>query len=498
MYYAHQRKAIERYVNESCIPLFFDPGLGKTRTVIEIAMRKYQNGEIDTVLVIAPNRVHRQWAVEEIPKWCTIPFEAQICETKRWKPGKLNWICVNVDKFSTAKAWQQYVECALQHKTFIVVDEATRIKNPKAKRSQNIIYGFNENFKRGKRIVQSIPKTVCRAVLTGTPVTNSPFDIWSMFEFLSPGMLGMGWYTFQAKYGLFRTTLINGRTIRLLIDKETWYAVQRCQDFDTACVIFGVDSNTYWYIKQHGDYSGPFKNIEELKALLYKYSEFASIDECLDLPEKMYVKRKIEMLPEQARMYKEMRDQYITQFKDEIFGVTSKIAAVIRMQQIAAGFITDVPLEDNPKLERLMDDVEELRGKRFIVVCHFVEESKILYERLTKEGFNVCLQTGVHRIGTIDEFKRGKYDCMVANIRVISTGLNLQDNCNIMMFYSNTHSYEDRLQTEGRIHRSGQTQRCIYYDYVMEGTVDEKILDSLHDKKDMLEYIKTRSIEDVI
>lgn len=498
LFYKHQSRAIARFDKSSCIPLFFDPGLGKTRTIIEIATRKFLRGEIDTVLVIAPNRVHRQWAVEEIPKWCTVPYTVQICEVKNWQPKILNFICVNVDKFSTKGAWQQYIDCAIQNKTFIVVDEATRIKNPKAKRSQNIIYGFNSNIKKGKRIVASKPMTVCRAVLTGTPVTNSPFDIWSMFEFLSPGMLGMGWYTFQAKYGLFRTAVIGGRGVRMLIDKEAWYAIQRCEDFTTACIIFGVDQDTYWYIKQHGAYSGPFRNIEELKKLLYTYSEFASIDECLDLPEKMYVKRTVDMVPQQAKMYKSMRDNYIVELKDDIIGVTSKLAAVIKMQQIAAGFINDIPLDDNPKLERMMEDIEEIKGKKFIVVCHFVEESRMIFERLEKEGYKVCLQTGIARIGTIDDFKQGKYDCMVANIRCISTGLNLQDNCNVMFFYSNTHSYEDRLQTEGRIHRSGQTQRCVYYDYVMKGTVDEKILELLNNKKDMLEFIKTRNIEECI
>ena len=69
MPYKHQEIALQRYKDKSEIPLFFEPGTGKSLTSLLIATAKYEQGDIDAVLVIAPNGVHKQWATEEIPKW---------------------------------------------------------------------------------------------------------------------------------------------------------------------------------------------------------------------------------------------------------------------------------------------------------------------------------------------------------------------------------------------------------------------------------------------
>ena len=170
--YKHQEVALERYRKASAIPLFFDPGTGKTRTALLIAAAKYAAGEIDVLLVIAPNGVHKQWAVEEVPKWLS-----DINTTVQWRKNKklffiegaLNIVCTNIEQFSTKTRYLDYVEYANAHKTFIVLDEATRIKNPKAIRTQRLLYEFNTVVKRGKTILSSEPKTVARAILTGTP-----------------------------------------------------------------------------------------------------------------------------------------------------------------------------------------------------------------------------------------------------------------------------------------------------------------------------------------
>ena len=192
--YAHQKMALEKYADASEIPLFFDPGCGKTRTSLEIAKHKYRQGDIDALLVIAPNGVHKQWATEEIPKWMK-----DIDTTVQWRKnkklffveGKLNIVCTNIEQFSTKLRFMDYVDWCNNHKTMIILDEATRIKNPKAIRTQRLLYEFNDVVKRGRTIISSTPKTVARAILTGTPVTNGPFDVWAMFEFLRPGYFGI-------------------------------------------------------------------------------------------------------------------------------------------------------------------------------------------------------------------------------------------------------------------------------------------------------------------
>ena len=71
-------------------------------------------------------------------------------------------------------------------------------------------------------------------------------------------------------------------------------------------------------------------------------------------------------------------------------------------------------------------------------------------------------------------------------------GFNLQAVAHHILFYSNSYSFEDRRQTEGRIYRANQNEKCIFIDYVMEDTVDEDILKAQADKKSMAEYIKDK------
>ena len=153
--YKHQEIALERYRDKAEIPLFFDPGTGKTRTALLIAEAKFKAGQIDAVLVIAPNGVHKQWAVEEVPKWLS-----HVDTTVQWRKNKklffverkLNIVCTNIEQFSTKERYLDYVNWATSHKTFIILDEATRIKNPKAIRTQRLLYEFNTVVRRGKTI----------------------------------------------------------------------------------------------------------------------------------------------------------------------------------------------------------------------------------------------------------------------------------------------------------------------------------------------------------
>lgn len=508
--FRHQQEAFDRYKDASCIPIFFDPGLGKTRTVIDIACYKYNKGDIDSVIVIAPNGVHEQWAREEIPRWAEgTPHDIWIKTDKRppaeWEKRKsLKFLCVNVDRFSTPTSWRWYVDYAREHRTFIVVDEATRIKNPDAKRTKNIMYGFNDVVFRGRTIVKNKPFTVARAVLTGTPVTNRPFDVWAMFEFLQPGCTGRNWYTFQSHFGLWRTMVQGNRQFRVLITEDIWNAVKYCNSFEVANSVFGIGYDDFCKIKKQEKYEGCYDNLPELKAWLYERAIFANIEECFDMPEKIYVQRRLDMSKEQLAAYKAMKSEFIAEYGDTSTSVTTQLACSIRLKQIASGFmVPDEKFDEDPdpgdvtwfkevpKMKRILSDIDEIKG-RCVVVTTFTAEAYRLYDELIKEGYSVCLQTGSKRIGTIEDFKNGKYQIMIANIRIISMGFNLQAVCHHILFYSNTYSFEDRRQTEGRIYRANQHDKCIFMDYVMNGSVDEDILQAQKDKKSMSEYIKDK------
>lgn len=521
--YKHQEIALERYRKASAIPLFFDPGTGKTLTSLLIAEAKYNAGEIDALLVIAPNGVHKQWAVEEIPKWLS-----DVNTTVQWRKNKklffvegaLNIACTNIEQFSTKTKYLDYVEWVNSHKAMIILDEATRIKNPKAIRTQRLLYEFNHVVRRGKTILSSEPKTVARAILTGTPVTNGPFDVWSMFEFLQPGYFGINWYGFQNKYGMFHAIQVNGRVIRILINEDAWDQIKACDSFEKANALYGVNLSTYDMIQQQDSYQGPFKNVEQLRDKMLEIAMFVKIEDCIDMPDRVYNRKLLDMSLEQARVYNELETYFIATYKDEKVEAKSKLTAYIRLQQIASGFVSSeqVPEEeiedpppnkivwfdDLPKIDQLLVDCEEVVGStdnptgQVIVVCHFSAEAEKIFDSLQAAGYHCCLQTGWKKVGSIDGFKQGKYSIMVANIRVISMGFNLQELCHHMIFYSNTFSLEDRIQVEARIYRAGQKQKCIYMDYVMKDTIDMKVYAALKQKKQLADYIRETSVKDML
>lgn len=507
--FAHQEEAFNRFKDSSAIPIFFDPGLGKTRTVIDIACYKFCKGDINSVIIIAPNGVHAQWGKEEIPKWTTVPYEVWYRTDKKppitWEQStSLKFLCVNIDKFSTESSWQYYTEYAKRHKVFLVVDEATRIKTPTAKRTRNILYGFNTTqFARGT-IVSTKPFTVARAVLTGTPITNKPFDVWAMFEFLSPGCTRRNWQSFQARYGMWRTMKNGARSFKVLLTADVWKAIKQCRSFEAAQAVFGVSYDTFTEIKKQDSYQGCYAHLDELKDWLYERAIFANIEDCFDMPERNYIQRKLDMSKEQAVAYNSMKNQFIATYGGAECDVTTQLACSLRLQQIASGFVVndasnedlEDPLnvawfKDVPKITRLLSDLAEIKDN-CIVICNFTAEAFKLYDILTKEGYSVCLQTGTRRVGTIDDFKQGKYQILLANIKIVSMGFNLQNVSHHILFYSNTYSYEDRRQTEGRVYRANQKNSCVFLDYIMNDTVDEKVANAQVSKKSLAEYIKDK------
>lgn len=513
--YAHQQAALTKYDKATMIPLFHEQGCGKSATTLRIIAERYKRKECDVVLIIAPNKVHTQWALEQIPLWLsdidTFVWYSKSSNRQKLIPfveDRLNCVCVNVEQFSTTQTYQKYVKYGLAHKTIIVLDEATRIKNPTSLRSKRILRCFNQNVMRGRAVVSSTPLTVARIALTGTPATNSPMDVWAIFEFLQPSYFKQNYYAFQRTYCMLYLKNINGHQLPMLLDYEAWLNINNCETFNEAQLKYGIDFESYDIIRKQEKYEGPYKHLEQLKQLIQKTADIVSIKDVLDMPKQVYHTKRLEMEPEQARAYKDMRDKLIAQYKGQTTTAASKISCYCRLQQIATGFITSVPDSDDdpservvtwfdkvPKLDQLMCDIEEIEGQ-VIVVTHFTAEASRIFEQLSKT-YNCCLITGWKKVGSIDDFKEGKYKVMVANIRVIAFGFNLQ-NCCHMIFYSNTFSLEDRLQVEARIFRTGQTQTCIYTDYLMKGTIEEKIVSSLHSKQKLLDYLRNSKLEEII
>lgn len=550
--FGHQLEAIERYKDKDEIALFFEMGCGKSFTTLSIAEEMYKAGRIKGLLVVAPNDVHRQWYDELVygvdkdhdgVLWqeLGISFQAQ-CVGGRGGQKELypferddlfKFVSVNVDTFSQPHKWEDIVFWANNGQYAIAIDEATVIKNPDSQRSKRLLYEFNNVTKRGKSVVASTKKHPVRFVLTGTPVTNGPMDLWSIMEFIRPNYFGRNYYSFKAYYGMFTkltvtTSYGSQRDVPVLLTEKTWNAIHNCKDFVEAACLFGCSEDTYMTVKHQDHFIGPYKHADELKQLLEPVAMFKKLTDCVDMPPVQYIERKVGMSPAQQSVYDSMKKDLLAQYDDYTATATNKLVVNLRLQQISSGFIigqkaigngwdlsvfnTDISLdqletkdlsptevvwlgESCPKLDALMRDIAEV-DKPMLVLTRYSAEAAKIYELCEKAGYRVGLFTGWKVIGGVDAFKAGDIDILVANSAKISRGFNLQI-AHTTLFYSNTFSMETRQQAEFRTFRMGQKNKCLYIDYTA-AEVDETINSALRMKKNLLEYIREKKISEVV
>ena len=540
----HQIKAREKFKDKNEIALFFEMGCGKTLTSMMIVCDKFKAGLIDSLLVVAPNDVHKQWfddlCDDESTLSKAIAQEGVECSgqiiggrggQKQFyefdDDNRLHIVCTNIDTFSTPHKWEELVEWANSNKTAIIIDEATVIKNPTSKRGQRMLYEFNDVIKRRNTILSSIkkPNTQVRFVLTGTPVTNGPMDLWAIMEFIKPNYFGRNYYSFMNYYGMHTKLNVQDRVINVLLNEKTWQGIKGCENFAEAFAVFGCSEDTYLTVKTQDHYIGPYKHADELKELLEPNAVFAKLTDCVDMPPVHYITKEVPMSEAQIACYNDMKHDLLAQYDDHVSTAKNKLVVSMRLQQIASGFIMghedvdpeelDIPLwmdrdideqydvtpdeviwlgDTNPKLEQLMRDVDEL-DKPLIILTRFSAEAAKIYDML-KDKYSTMLYTGWKTTGSIADYKQGKYEICVANTPKIARGHNLQIG-HTTIYYSNTFSMELRQQSEFRTFRMGQKCPCTYIDYV-SCEIDKTIAEALRLKKGLLEYIREKDMSEVV
>ena len=187
--YAHQLKALEMSWEKKAFAYFMEMGTGKSKVLIDNVAMLYDKGKINGVLIIAPKGVYKNWYSSEIPthlpdhiEKVSVLWQANITKQQQetldtlFKTGTdLHILCMNVEALSTKKGVDFAAKFINSHDTMMAIDESTTIKNPEAKRTKNIVsLGTNAKYKR---------------ILTGSPVTKSPLDLYKQCEFLDPWLL---------------------------------------------------------------------------------------------------------------------------------------------------------------------------------------------------------------------------------------------------------------------------------------------------------------------
>lgn len=461
--YDHQRKALEMGAEREAYAYFMEMGTGKSKVTVDSAAVLYDLGKIEAVVVIAPKGVYKNWPNKELPDHLPehiIPrvavWESSLSKKVRESidaifqptPAVLDFFFLNVDAVNTSKGKYILEKFLTERKCLMVVDESTIIKNEGAKRTKEII-----------RLGQF---AAYRRILTGSPITKGPLDLYAQCAFLGRDLLGFrNFYAFRNRYAILQPVNLGGRTFQKVVG---------------------------------------FKNEEELKDKLQEFSYRVTKDECLDLPEKIYQTRDVELTKEQLKVYDEMKRKAIAEIEAQGRASASIVLTqLLRLQQITCGHlkmddgtIVDIP---SKRLNELMDILEEVDGKA-IIWANYRRDIQALHDAIAQAygaGSVVTYfgdTTQHEREEAIRAFQAEQSDVrfFIANQSTGGYGITLTA-ANTVIYYSNGYDLEKRLQSEDRAHRIGQKHPVVYIDLIARGTVDEKIIDALRKKNDIARLI---------
>lgn len=475
----HQITALERMDGRDFYGLFLEQGTGKTWCLLADAERLFLKDKIDALLVIAPNGVHTNWVRREIPQHLDAP-----CIARSWKSGAgkkwIEWMndvltprpprhaggglrifAINIDALITKAGFDFAAQFVMKFRAMMVVDESSRIKNPKAARSQ--------------AIMKLRPHVRYVRIATGTPVTNAPVDVFNQMEFLQRGLLGTTSHrAFVAEYAELLPS--NHPMLKRMSQRNPRIAHAQ---------IIARDSNG----------RPKWRNLGKLHRLLDPHTFRVTKDECLDLPAKIYKRHYFSMSPAQTKAYKLMEEECRMTIKDELVPVQA-LSAGIKLQQITSGFVLHEGIphyvaEENPRLEALKDLIEDLNGP-FIVWARFKEEIRAIINTLKANQISAAPYFGdtstADREVAIDDFQSGRIRAFIGQQQAAGLGLTLTA-AETAIYYSNDFNLEHRSQSEDRCHRKGTRHSVVYIDLIAEGSIDETIATALQSKSNMARAI---------
>lgn len=475
----HQLVALEYLKHNTAFALFMEMGTGKTKTSIDDIAYHYINGNIRTAIVIAPNGVHRNWADLEIPKHMpdNIDYLSYAWDNFATKESSKNFqkflehdglkiFTVNYEALNSTKNFKIIKDLCVN--CIMILDESTRIKNPYAKTT--VLINGRRTPKQEIKGLRDFAKI--RRILTGTPITNSPLDLYSQCYFLNPEYLGF------RNFIAFRNT----------------YAIMK-------------ELNTKNGNKQSISVIDRYVNTDELSNKIQAFSYRVMKSDCLDLKPKKYLKVHYNLSSEEKERYTEMREQNYTELVD-LEGVSHSIVAqialtkMLRLRQLLGGFVTTetgdmLKIIENSRLKTLKVLLSQLEGKT-IIWAVFREEIKMIDELLGAES--VMYYGGISRSDrskAILDFQNGNKKYFIGNPRAAGLGLTLTSATNVV-YYSNDYSLELRQQSEDRAHRHGQLETVSYYDLIARGTIDEKIILALRNKQNIARLINKDNITEWI
>ena len=468
--YAHQITALEKSWNKEVYAYFMEMGTGKSKVLIENISMLYDKGKINGALIVAPKGVYQNWYDSELPIHMVEHIEKNIV---LWKANinqkqnlklktlfesthKLNILIMNVEAFSTKKGLDFASSFLNTHQTLMAIDESTTIKNPDAKRTKNIVaLGKAAKYRR---------------ILTGSPVTKSPLDLYKQCEFLDEFLLDhASYYSFRTRYAIMKTANFGGRSVQIVTG---------------------------------------YRNLSELSEKLEPFSYRCLKEDCLDLPDYTYTKRIIQLTPEQQKIYNQMKQVALAQLDGKMMTTQSAMVQLMRLHQITCGHFTaddgSIKKIKNDRLSTLIEILEEVENKA-VIWAHYRNDIASIIEAVEKTfGKDSYVTyygdtTNQERQNAIKQIQdpNSKVRFIIGTPQTGGYGITLTG-ANTMVYYANGYDYEKRIQSEARINRAGQTRKMTYIDIIAEKTIDEKIVKALRNKMNIATKITGDALKEWI
>jgi len=468
--YGHQITALEKSWDKEEYGYFMEMGTGKSKVLVDNIAMLYDKGKINSALIIAPKGVYRNWFSQEIPNHLpshidhkTVLWTATTSKAKDKEYQQLfkidydlHILVMNVEAFSTKKGLEFATKFLNCHKAIMAIDESTSIKTPTAKRT--------------KAILALGKLATYRRILTGSPVTKSPLDLYTQCNFLHEELLGFNsYYTFRNRYATMIDRNFGGRRVQIV---------------------------------------GGYKRLDELSDSLKKFSYRVLKEDCLDLPEKVYIQREVELSDEQRQIYATMKSAALAQLKGKMATAPHVLTQLMRLHQITCGHLkndddTITEIKNNRMVE-LLDVLDEVEGK-VIIWANYVYDIQQIVKAISKKfGEDSIVQyygaiPADIRQKNIERFQDSNSNArfFVGNPQTGGYGITLTA-ANNVIYYSNGYDLEKRLQSEDRAHRIGQKKSVTYVDFITPKTVDEKIVKALRKKMNIATEIMGEELREWI
>lgn len=456
--YKHQEDAIQFAIeNGGKCAIFHSPGLGKTRTALEIYKHYRTTDPRLKLLVVCPlSLVNSAWG-EDIHKFTDFTY-AYFKEIKNDLP---DIIIINYEALISHRNLPEIHRLVRSYDFMCVIDESSRLKNNKSLTTKTLL-GLSEYFR-------------YRIIASGTPMPNSELELWGQINFVHPYILHNSFYAFRNTYFHLER---NGKTMFM---QGQYMTRERMRDI----------------LSRGWKYTITLQNRQKIMDIIKPFTHWVKKEEAVDLPEKVDEVREVVLNARERKAYDEMKRDLITEIKGKEITAQVTLAKLMKLRQATSGFFYDedgrvVEIGRSSKLKELEEILEELGPQQVIVWVEFHHEvrviQKLISEKYGQDRVATLYADTKDKEDSIFKFKTNQVQYLIAHPKSGGHGLTFT-NCNTMVFFSLDYSYEAHSQARDRIHRIGQNKSCLYIYIIAKDSIDNELLKVLQKKQDLQDAV---------